>query len=103
MRPIDADAVSTILTRLIKEQEREDHVDEVIGLMEARTEVNDVPTLDAKPVVHAHWIKGLFGDVNITCSNCNFHICLPDSSIPKMIYCPNCAARMDGEARYETY
>lgn len=94
MRPIDADSVSTILTRLIEEQKREDHVDEVIGLMEGRTEVNNAPTLDVKPVIHAHWIKSPFGDVSITCSNCNFHMCIAESAIPKMAYCPNCGSSM---------
>ncbi|MGN1382126.1 MAG: hypothetical protein ACI4W2_04835 [Eubacterium sp.] len=45
MRLIDADAVSEILTRLIEEQKRSHNSDEVIGLMEARTEVNNAPTV----------------------------------------------------------
>lgn len=56
MRPIDADTVSAILTRIIEEQKKSHHDYEVIGPMEARTEVNNAPTLDVKPVVHAHWI-----------------------------------------------
>lgn len=54
MRAIDADGVSEILTRVIEEQKKSHHVDEVIGLMEAKTEVNNAPTLDVQPVVHAH-------------------------------------------------
>lgn len=46
VRPIDAYIVSNILTTIIEEQKKSHHVDEVIGLMEARTEVNNAPTLD---------------------------------------------------------
>lgn len=53
------------------------------------------PSEDVEPVVHAHWIKGAFGDVNVTCSNCDFHLCIPDSVIPKLAYCPRCGAAMD--------
>ena len=67
-------------------------------------------------IVHAHWInyiryipvkhklrihdlknrdKETFLDVK--CSNCGFWIRVSDSLIPKMVYCPHCGAKMDGE------
>ena len=51
--------------------------------------------IDDDSTVHAHWIKGTFSDVNVTCSNCNFHMCIPNSVIPKMKYCPNCGAKIN--------
>lgn len=48
-------------------------------------------------VKHGHWIKGIVYD--ITCLNCYFPLCISDSEIPKMKYCPNCGAKMD-ERRY---
>lgn len=59
--------------------------------------IEEEPGEDVKPVVHAHWIKSPFGDVSITCSNCNFHMCIAESVIPKMRYCPECGAKMDEE------
>ena len=101
MRPIDADTVSTILTRIIEEQRKTHHVDEVIGLMEARTEVNNAPTLDVKPTVHAHWIpyESETGEGSNTykCSACGEIQMLIDGT-PKengWNYCPHCGAKMD--------
>lgn len=59
----------------------------------AKDYIDNAKTVDAKPVVHAHWKKGVFAD--ITCSSCDFTICIANSVIPKMLYCPNCGARMD--------
>ena len=70
--------------------------DDVVHMLE------DAPSLDVAPVVHARWIY--YGDVNedgnceANCSACgagDAH--RPDlkNAIP---YCWNCGARMDGEA-----
>lgn len=65
-----------------------------------RVAIENEPGEDVKPVVHAHWIKGVFAD--ITCSNCNFPICIANSVIHKMLYCPNCGAEViDPEEEYE--
>lgn len=53
--------------------------------------IADTPTVD--PMEHGRWKKGVFAD--ITCSNCNFSICIANSVIHKMLYCPSCGARMD--------
>jgi len=94
MRAIDADGVSEILTRVIEEQKKSHHVDEVIGLMEARTEVNNAPTLDVKPVVHAHLIEDEFGFQS--CCKCGYAWDGLEYATP---YCPNCGAKMDEEDR----
>lgn len=105
MRLIDADAVSKILTIIIEEQKKSHHVDEVIGLMEARTEVNNAPTLDVNPVVHAHWFTldptpRTGRAYKFVCSNCKRAVFTRwQESIDELGYafCPNCGAKMDGE------
>ena len=61
--------------------------------------IADTPTAD--PMKHGHWKKSVFAD--ITCSNCDFSICIANSVIPKMLYCPNCGARMDEDERTLEY
>ena len=110
MRAIDADGVSGILTRVIEEQKKSHHVDEVIGLMEARTEVNNAPTLDVQPVVHAHWdvIDGDSGGYEefvhvwetLRCSRCGMERTTEDGYMPQ--YCEDCGAKMDEEAGNDT-
>lgn len=46
-----------------------------------------------KPIVHAHWIRGMFA--NMICSNCNSQLVIYDQSINKVNYCPHCGAKMD--------
>ena len=113
MRLIDADTVSAILTRLIEEQKKSHNLDEVIGLMEARTEVNNAPTvpqwinvygmqtIDTAPVIHAHWIpyESETGEGSNTykCSSCG-GIQIIIYGTPKenrWNYCPHCGAKMD--------
>lgn len=48
--------------------------------------IDNVPTIEAKPVVHAHWEET--GMVLGKCSNCG-GIC------PKIEYCGRCGAQMD--------
>ena len=64
--------------------------------------VASAPALDVAPVVHARWIMNHFG---AKCSNCLRLYCVEPSwsekikhMPPTWIYCPNCGARMDGEA-----
>lgn len=66
-------------------------VDDGIGFLE------DAPTIEAEPVVHAYWIKEQdeYGiDRGWKCSNCR-------CSVYEMTYepyegCPHCRAKMDG-------
>lgn len=60
---------------------------------ESEDVVSERPTADVKPIVHAHWIKGIVAD--ITCSNCDFPIYADDKTIHKLAYCPHCGAKMD--------
>lgn len=58
--------------------------------------INQVPTLDYAPVVHAHWIVGKDNDgyeYAAVCSHCDENC---GASSDK--YCSNCGAIMDEEA-----
>ena len=60
------------------------------------------PTVDAAPVVHAHWEPGedVPGFVRCShCRDCNIYEDWPDGK--KWNYCPNCGARMDGGADHD--
>ena len=52
------------------------------------------PTVD--PVKHGHWVFVNDMVSYIKCSECGDDICWVNTKRPK--YCPNCGARMDGEA-----
>ncbi len=56
-------------------------------------DIEHAKNIDTVPVVHAHWIKGLFADLK--CSNCSFLLCVPEAMIPSLAYCPHCGAKMD--------
>lgn len=88
MRPIDADAMKDTNNNVIAVVDPETKSKYWISLNDY---INAQPTVDT--IKHAHWKKGVFSD--ITCSNCNFSMCIANSVIPKMLYCPNCGARMD--------
>lgn len=117
MRLIDADKVSAIITRLIEEQKKSHNLNEVIGLTEARTEVNNAPTvpqwinaydmhtIDTAPVVHAHWMpehpnKRTGKSYSHKCSGCgrtvynNRQVSIKELGY---VFCPHCGAKMDEE------
>ena len=63
--------------------------------------IEDMPTIEAKPVVHGRWIgKPICGNDNCRCSECgswhHIHANLRGEVMQK--YCPNCGAKMDGGA-----
>ena len=68
-----------------------------------RSNLEQVPAVDAAPVVHARW-KAL-KDGSLECTNC-LRICPHDVNCYGVIihnykgyYCPWCGAKMDGERR----
>lgn len=56
--------------------------------VEIITEVEFAPVIDANPVAHARWKM----TDSPYCSRCN------RIAVMKYKFCPNCGARMDGEA-----
>ena len=83
-RLIDADVLKKDLTRFYD------------GEVVARKLIDEQPTVDAVPVVHAHWIRHENADIvdgylvpNFECSEC--HSWKKDDSD----YCPDCGAKME--------
>lgn len=98
MRLIDADAL-----RKSFEKWRDDFAqlmssygnDKASLMDDVLWEVDAMPTVEAVPVVHAHWIKTGLG---MRCSNpkCNCLSSLWDDNL-KSTFCPWCGAKMDLE------
>ena len=62
----------------------------------AMADLSDMPTIDARPVVHAEWVWTVNGEADHeqywVCSNCKEH------SFHKSPYCSECGATMDLES-----
>lgn len=101
MRLIDADALKSEFEWL-KSVVNECSKDEV---QETIQRIENVPTVDAAPVVHGEWerIEDDYLDlVNLKCSVCGEEWCFEDydDCVPQNYhYCPNCGAKMDGERK----
>ena len=108
MRLIDADTIPELFdkeykaTRLLIEQ-GEEHLDNLAeGFTEAHHIIQKMPTIEAEPVKHGHWIvhkpfENGKDNCNecIECSECN--IWFGHDCYSKTNYCPNCGAKMDDE------
>lgn len=98
MRLIDADSIQDELTALIfysAGTPEGECVDYAHNLIDAQ------PTVDAVPVVHAHWIqnKGLFRNPIVKCSHCGNFLDMDGVNAGRgnANFCPNCGAKMDEE------
>ncbi len=86
MRLIDAEAL-----------QKEDFTDFFIDVRDAKVFediIDHAPTIEAKPVVHAHWEGGIVTFLH--CSNCGekaLGTCFEEEFMSN--YCPNCGALMD--------
>ena len=74
-----------------------DMADRTVGSDEFREQLDMMETVNAEPVVHAHWVgKPLTGCATVKCSNCGM---LFLSNNGKWNYCPDCGAKMDGKVK----
>ena len=105
-RLIDAELLKRTTKRLIKEQEQDGFYpkswdEEVIAF---KCLIDGMPTIEAKPVVHAHWLITEYEYFD--CSNCGRSIwngCDSTAQAKQMLvnkevvfqYCPYCGAQMD--------
>lgn len=100
MRLIDADAIRE---RLSKKLNSETVTGYGKGFVHGALSVLNSEGIDAKPVIHAKWIKyenHIYDEYYYSCSACdNDWVCIEGSPEDNnMNYCPYCGAKMDGEA-----
>ena len=93
MRLIDADIIQdelAILILYVAGTPEGECVEYAHNLIDAQ------PTIDAVPVVHAHWIDQKHGVYK--CSNCRNYLDFRGVNAGRgdANYCPNCGAEMDG-------
>lgn len=99
-RPIDAELLKRLAERLIKDEEEcyntspKSWAEEIENFKRL---IDSIPTIEAKPVVYAHWEevrKGLH-----VCSRCKVKAPLESDEYDYMeslsAYCPLCGAQMD--------
>ena len=96
MRLIDAEALyKKVLGRPVTNVDGYGYINH-IRVLEM---IDNEPTVEAKPVVHAHW--ALFGkdgtDTDYGCTNCGYTFTTSGSYPQSVHYCPYCGAQMDEE------
>lgn len=95
MRRIDADALEKTLGEWIR-----DHWTDAFTGYDAGAEFADMiaheETIDAVPVVHAHWVEHRAGNRNAhyTCSHCGKEVSYPYAK-KRWKYCIECGAKME--------
>ena len=73
------------------EEYKEGFLDGAMCVLDA---IDKMPTIEAKPVVHAHWKK--WGCEGTVCSNCYGRVLYEcDEQEKKSKFCPHCGAQMD--------
>lgn len=79
-------------------------------LVMAVDDIAYLPIIDAKPIVHAHWIEKTewyhgIGRIHCTCSNCGYTVDYKPGSRGDGRggkFCDDCGAKMDGGAENKT-
>lgn len=98
MRLIDADSIQEELAALILYSAG---TPEGECIEYAHNLIDAQPTIDATPMVHAHWIqdKGLFRNHIVKCSHCGNFLDMNGVNAGRgnANFCPNCGADMRGE------
>lgn len=90
------DAISKSEVLKVMENDLLLHESEVEIVEEICTRVRALPALDVAPVVHARWIDPCINKYGHPCHHCS--ACRFKASQKDRNFCPNCGARMDGEA-----
>ena len=88
MRLIDAEALETKIKKIEAEALEHGFAPEYVAVDILLNFLNGAPTIEAKPIVHAHWENG-------ECTNCKAFI--TDKNALLTPYCPFCGEQMDEE------
>lgn len=93
MELISADELKSFFEKFDPERKRMLSSGDVIGI------IKNQETIDAEPVVHAHWRKlpGWTNRNTVQCSKCGNFLDIRgvNASRGNAKYCPNCGAKMD--------
>lgn len=93
MRPIDADALKIKIQKIKAEALEHGFAPESICGDILLNFLDNAPTIEAKPVVHAHWKYYKSASIEFfQCSRCGEPVVSDEYS-----YCPHCGAQMDEE------
>ena len=60
-----------------------------------KEEIENLPAVDAAPIVHGRWVYEHGDPAMLPCSICGYQVFRYNNTR----YCPNCGARMDDESR----
>lgn len=89
-RYIDADKMIYEIRHNLWDWSCVDDIRTSLVLKQTITDIENQPSEDVAPVIHAHWIE--VSQVRNECSNChNIHVGI----YSKTLYCPHCGAKMD--------
>ena len=96
MQLIEVEAAILIIEEI---QQNKDIPKNYGTLLDIKRRIRRLSTIDAEPVVHAHW-ELIDNDIDTfvyRCSNCKDTIALPFGMIKEFKGCPYCLSRMDEE------
>lgn len=96
---IDADLAAKAFERLKHDKEYSDIEERYdCGIDACIDEIREIEPIDAKPVVHAHWIefRANNGNVHCKCSRCGKEVSYSYAK-KRWKYCIECGAKMDEE------
>lgn len=96
MRLIDADELQKFPIRIDHYDTEHGDLNFVLGIETALEYADNMPTIDAEPVKHAHWIKTL-SPYHFKCSLCRVIENIKYHSVEDHKFCWYCGAKMDGE------
>lgn len=91
MRLIDADALKRAMEEMLmsgKDAVESAYINEVVQIV-----IDEAPTIEAKPIVHARIKETGFDECYCSWGECS--ICGADNMLSSN-YCPNCGAKMEG-------
>ena len=90
IRLIDAEALEEEIVKTMRYVPKD-------AVLDVAYMVNRAPTIEAKPVVHAHWLEQIIdGSQELMCSNCGEYALMNDEFYSEFSkYCPYCGAQMD--------
>ena len=107
-RYIDADKEKSVIQNIIDHLKERNHKDSgwiIPPLMTCIDIIDEQPTADVTPVVHARWEerRDVNGDAYYSCTACGCDWLTIDGNPAdnNMHYCPECGAKMDEEAPHE--